>query len=144
MKKKSSWQKSKLEKDIEKVEAAFKSMDKDGDGYIDWEEFKEVVGSKIADEEAVKMFSNWDKVGNIFSFLSFHSFLLFQSGDKRISMEEFRAMVSSKKEEAKAADRKFQKDLDKVELAFRNLDKDGDGFIDWEEFKEVKYNYFSD
>jgi len=120
MKKKSSCQKSKLEKNLDKVEIAFKSMDKDGDGYIDWEEFKEVVGTKIGEEEAVKIFSNCDK-----------------SGDKRISLEEFRAMATSKREEAEEADRKFQNDLDKVEIAFRNLDKDGDGFIDWEEFREV-------
>ena len=34
--------------------------------------------------------------------------------------------------------RKFKKDLDKVESAFRKLDQDGDGFIDWEEFKQVE------
>ena len=48
-------------------------------------------------------------------------------------------MASIKRAEAKEADRKFKSDLDKVEVAFRNLDKDGDGFIDWEEFKEVKH-----
>ena len=39
MKKKSASQKL---KDLDHVEAAFKKMDKDGDGYIDWEEFKQV------------------------------------------------------------------------------------------------------
>ena len=46
-------------------------------------------------------------------------------------------MANVKRTEAKAAERKFKGDLDKVEAAFRKLDKDGDGFIDWEEFKEV-------
>ena len=46
-------------------------------------------------------------------------------------------MANIKKTEAKEAERKFKSDLDKVEAAFRKLDKDGDGFIDWEEFKEV-------
>ena len=46
-------------------------------------------------------------------------------------------MANIKKTEAKEAERKFKSDLDKVEVAFRKLDKDGDGFIDWEEFKEV-------
>ena len=46
-------------------------------------------------------------------------------------------MANIKKAEAKEADRKFQRDLDKVEVAFRKMDKDGDGFIDWDEFKEV-------
>ena len=50
-------------------------------------------------------------------------------------------MATSKREEAEEADRKFQNDLDKVEIAFRNLDKDGDGFIDWEEFREVKQDH---
>ena len=42
LKKKSSFQEMKLEKELDRVEAAFKKMDKDGDGYIDWEEFKQV------------------------------------------------------------------------------------------------------
>ena len=46
-------------------------------------------------------------------------------------------MANIKRTGAKEADRKFKSDLDKVEAAFRKLDKDGDGFIDWEEFKEV-------
>ena len=45
MKKKCSSQEMKLEKVLDKVEAAFKNMDKDGDGYIDWEEFKQVISS---------------------------------------------------------------------------------------------------
>ena len=46
-------------------------------------------------------------------------------------------MANIKRNEGKEAERKFKSDLDKVEAAFRKLDKDGDGFIDWEEFKEV-------
>ena len=45
LKKKSSSQEMKLEKELDRVEAAFKKMDKDGDGYIDWEEFKQVINS---------------------------------------------------------------------------------------------------
>ena len=29
--------------------------------------------------------------------------------------------------------------MDRVEAAFRKFDSDGDGYIDWEEFKQVKY-----
>ena len=43
-------------------------------------------------------------------------------------------MANVKRTETKEAERKFKSDLDKVEAAFRNLDKDGDGFIEWEEF----------
>ena len=35
-------------------------------------------------------------------------------------------------------DAKFQSKVDRVEAAFEKFDKDGDGFIDWEEFQEVK------
>ena len=31
-----------MEKELDRVDTAFKKMDKDGDGYIDWEEFKQV------------------------------------------------------------------------------------------------------
>ena len=33
---------------------------------------------------------------------------------------------------------KLQKELDRVEAAFKKTDKDGDGYIDWEEFKQVQ------
>ena len=46
-------------------------------------------------------------------------------------------MANIKRNDGKESERKFKSDLDKVEAAFRKLDKDGDGFIDWEEFKEV-------
>ena len=32
-------------------------------------------------------------------------------------------------------------EVDRVENAFRRFDTDGDGFIDWEEFKQVQF-YF--
>ena len=31
----------------------------------------------------------------------------------------------------------LQEDMDRVEDAFLRFDTDGDGFIDWEEFKQV-------
>ena len=39
-------------------------------------------------------------------------------------------------------DIKYQEDLDRVESAFRRFDTDGDGFIDWEEFKQVRIEEF--
>ena len=47
-------------------------------------------------------------------------------------------MATIKREEEMESKKKFQNDLDKVEATFRKLDKDGDGFIDWEEFKQVE------
>ena len=32
-------------------------------------------------------------------------------------------------------------EIDRVEAAFMKLDKDGDGFIDWEEFRQVRRKY---
>jgi len=32
-------------------------------------------------------------------------------------------------------------EFDRVEAAFMKLDKDGDGFIDWEEFRQVRRKY---
>ena len=32
-------------------------------------------------------------------------------------------------------------EIDRVEAAFMKLDKDGDGFIDWEEFRQVSRKY---
>ena len=36
-------------------------------------------------------------------------------------------------------ERKFEEDIDRVEAAFIKFDTDGDGFIDWEEFKQVTF-----
>ena len=60
-----------------------------------------------------------------------------QSGDQKISLDEFRTMANQKLKEIKEHKKRLKKDLDKVEAAFSKLDKDGDGYIDWEEFKEV-------
>eukprot|EP00092_Neocalanus_flemingeri_P020601 GFUD01022320.1.p1 GENE.GFUD01022320.1~~GFUD01022320.1.p1 ORF type:complete len:280 (+),score=121.79 GFUD01022320.1:124-963(+) len=120
LKKNSFCQEKKKEAKMDRVEAAFNKLDKDGDGYIDWEEFKQVAQNTVDVEKAGRIFSACD-----------------QSGDKKISLEEFRTMANIKKEEVMESERKLQNDLDKVEAAFRKLDKDGDGFIDWNEFKEV-------
>ena len=60
-----------------------------------------------------------------------------QSRDQKISLDEFRTMANQKLKEIKEHKKRLKKDLDKVEAAFSKLDKDGDGYIDWEEFKEV-------
>ena len=39
---------------------------------------------------------------------------------------------------ARKQEKKKETAMDRVEAAFRKFDSDGDGYIDWEEFKQVK------
>ena len=39
------------------------------------------------------------------------------------------------------ADARFTEDKDRVEAAFSKFDTDGNGYIDWDEFKEVSSVY---
>jgi len=63
---------------MDRVEAAFHKFDTDGDGFIDWEEFKQ-VSKNIDSEQARRIFETCD-----------------QSGDAKISLEEFRKMANTK------------------------------------------------
>lgn len=63
---------------MDRVEAAFRKFDTDGDGFIDWEEFKQ-VSKNIDSEQARRIFETCD-----------------QSGDAKISLEEFRKMANMK------------------------------------------------
>ena len=42
------------------------------------------------------------------------------------------------KKNSLSEEKKMEAELDRVEVAFSKLDKDGDGYIDWEEFKQVR------
>ena len=49
-----------------------------------------------------------------------------------------------KKKKENQGEAQFREDLDRVESAFRKFDVDGDGFIDWKEFKKVTQNMDSE
>lgn len=66
---------------VDRVEAAFTKFDTDGNGYIDWEEFKEVA-KNLEPEQAKRIFETCDS-----------------SGDRQISLAEFRMMANLKTEE---------------------------------------------
>lgn len=62
----------------DKVEAAFNKFDTDGNGFIDWSEFKQLA-SQLDPEQARRIFEACDS-----------------SGDRQISLEEFRTMANMK------------------------------------------------
>ena len=41
--------------------------------------------------------------------------------------------------QARSSDAKFEETMDRVEAAFKKFDTDGNGYIDWDEFKEVNF-----
>ena len=51
-----------LKDDLDRVEAAFVKLDTDGDGFVDWEEFKHVTKTCDTEEER-RIFDACDQVG---------------------------------------------------------------------------------
>ena len=47
---------------MDRVEAAFRKFDSDGDGYIDWEEFKQVANKSVIDMICLYLSSSHLKV----------------------------------------------------------------------------------
>ena len=54
--------------EIDRVEKAFRKFDVDGDGFIDWDEFKEVT-KNLESEQAERMFNSCDKVWRLQEFI---------------------------------------------------------------------------
>ena len=86
---------------------AFSKFDRDGNGFISGAELRHVMtnlGKKLTDEEADDIIREADI-----------------DGDGKVNCEEFVAMMASK---MKDADRE-----EEIRVAFRVLDRDGNGFI---------------
>ncbi|XP_023340815.1 calmodulin-related protein 97A [Eurytemora carolleeae] len=64
------------EKEMDRIEVAFRNFDADGDGFLDWDEFRKVT-KNMDEEQARRIFDKCDK-----------------AGDKKISLEEFRATAA--------------------------------------------------
>ena len=71
-----------VEEPGDKVEAAFRTMDSDGDGYLILEDFVQ-IGGPVAGEEV-----DHGQLERIFKFCD-------QTGDGRVSLQEFRDIAKS-------------------------------------------------
>ena len=49
---------------MDRVETAFRKFDIDGDGFVDWEEFKEMA-KNMEPEQAKRIFNSCDKVRHV-------------------------------------------------------------------------------
>merc|ERR1712126_331630 len=105
---KKSTEDKKIQEELLRVEEAFKKLDKDGDGYIDWDEFKEVAGANTKIEEVAKIFSACDL-----------------SGDQKISLDEFRTMANQKLKEIKEHKKRLKKILTRWKQRSGNWTKMG-------------------
>ena len=97
---------------------AFSKFDRDGNGFISGAELRHVMtnlGKKLTDEEADDIIREADI-----------------DGDGKVNCEEFVAMMASK---MKDADRE-----EEIRVAFRVLDRDGNGFITAAELRHVMTN----
>ena len=92
---------------LREFKKAFSKFDRDGNGFISGAELRHVMtnlGKKLTDEEADDIIREADI-----------------DGDGKVNCEEFVAMMASK---MKDADRE-----EEIRVAFRVLDRDGNGFI---------------
>lgn len=142
---------------FEQVQTMFKFMDANGDGHIDYEEYKKVVKATKASTEQEKVdevravFMLIDKDGNGYiSVEEFYDFLVITNpgvkieieqvrgtfkildtnGDGHISYDEFKKMAGAMKTAIK------DEKVDEVRAGFVVIDKNGDNFISPEEFFE--------
>lgn len=99
------------------IQEVFNRMDTNGDGNIDFEEYKNV--SKLMEEP---------KDGEKVDELKAGFILIDKDGNGLVTVDEYYNFL-------KAVVPEEQINMDEVKLIFKEFDTNGDGFIDFEEFK---------
>jgi len=143
--------------EIDKSQEAFKAFDKDGSGTIDKDELKKVLeemGQKPQDEEIIKMISEVDTQNKgVIDFNDFLKVIAYhkqcqQNNDESDTLDAFIAMGGnpdkSGKVDAKELIRiirdEFKMTID-IERLIKEIDTDGSGEIEYDEFKALLSNY---
>ena len=84
----------------EDIEVAFRRMDVNNDGFVDWEEFR-LKANAINVEQAERVFKSIDQVAKLdkvmFDFYFSMTSYFFQNGDKKLSLEEFHQLLAAGK-----------------------------------------------
>ncbi|EOA28418.1 hypothetical protein CARUB_v10024624mg [Capsella rubella] len=134
------------------VAQIFERVDKNKDGKISWDEFAEAIrvfSPKITSEEIDKMFRELDIDGdNEIDAVEFASCLMLNNGEKEdeevVMKEAFDLYDIDRDGKISASEihvvlkRLGEKHtMDECVMMVRAVDKDGDGFVDFEEFKTM-------
>eukprot|EP00092_Neocalanus_flemingeri_P026669 GFUD01028914.1.p2 GENE.GFUD01028914.1~~GFUD01028914.1.p2 ORF type:complete len:161 (+),score=51.88 GFUD01028914.1:67-483(+) len=98
---------------MEDLRAKFDQIDKDRDGYLSVPELESLLGvfGEGVSSMVIDIIKKWDK-----------------EGDGKLSFEEFMAMITSANS--------VQEEEQGLKNAFAAFNKNGDGFITWQELKD--------
>ena len=113
---------------VKDVQRMVKKADKNGDGQVEWEEFCHLMADYIQTEaarEESKIVEGKEATDEEYD-VAMQAFKMFDiNGDGMIDIEELKGAM-------KELD--LEQDPDKVEQLLKELDKDGNGVIDYVEF----------
>merc|ERR1712215_232852 len=113
---------------VKDVQKRVKKADRNGDGRVVWQEFLEMMGEhfhKSASREGVKIIESKDATVEEYDE-AMHAFRMFdKNSDGKIDIEELKVAMKELDLESDSA---------KVEQLLKDLDKNGDGTIDYVEF----------